>query len=57
MDNQTRIFKIKGSIKNYMWGKKGSSSVVAQFSKHIENIDENLPYSGMFTFKIDEYEV
>lgn len=46
IDNQTRIFKIKGSIKNYAWGKKGSSSVVAQFSKNTHQIDENLPYSG-----------
>ncbi|HBE99680.1 MAG TPA: hypothetical protein DDW46_01360, partial [Dehalococcoidia bacterium] len=39
-----KIFELSCQTQNYNWGRKGSSSLVAQLLKG-QSIDENLPYA------------
>ncbi|GFQ92929.1 mannose-6-phosphate isomerase [Trichonephila clavata] len=45
------VFKVRGAIKNYDWGKLGSQSAVAQLQKagfYNFNIDEKTPYAELW---------
>jgi len=42
-----KIFELSCQTQNYNWGRKGSSSLVAQLLK-AQSIDENLPYAELW---------
>lgn len=42
------VVLIRGSVKNYDWGKKGCSSVVAYFANDYISIEDDRPYAGKY---------